>query len=157
MGKEKRRFCCHQNFVPKLLSAPARGYIHVEKHEKNVYKIRLQRDFFKLATDGQSDKEFLLTSKFCRQGVVFFPDLGLYTCKKSFKMCLKSFFKEIVQMGKVMRAFCWHQHCPQGVFCPCPGAIYMYKRIKIYTRTRCQGSYYRTAGPLVYYNSNIVY
>ena len=39
--------------------------------------------------------------------------------------------------------------CPQGVVCPCPGAIYMYKSIKIYTRTRCQMSIYRTTGPLV--------
>ena len=52
-------------------------------NNKNGKKIRLQRDFFKLATNGQSDKEFLLTSKFC----------------------------------------------PQGVVCPCPGAIYMYKII----------------------------
>ena len=41
--------------------------------------------------------------------------------------------------------------CPQGVVCPCPGAIYMYKSIKIYTRTRCQVSVYRTTGPLVSY------
>ena len=27
-GKEKRPFCCHQNFVPNGFSAPARGYIH---------------------------------------------------------------------------------------------------------------------------------
>ena len=54
------------------------------KHEKNVYKIRLQSIFFKPATNGQSDKGFLLTSKFC----------------------------------------------PQGVVCPCPGAIYKYKIIK---------------------------
>ena len=33
--------------------------------------------------------------------------------------------------------------------CPCPGAIYMYKSINIYTRTRCQVSVYRTTGPLV--------
>ena len=33
-------------------------------------KMRLQRDFFKLATNEQSDKAFLLTSKFCPQGVV---------------------------------------------------------------------------------------
>ena len=42
--------------------------------------------------------------------------------------------------------------CPQGVVCPRPGAIYMYKSIKIYTRTRCQVSVYRTTGLLVFYN-----
>ena len=36
------------------------------------------------------------------------------------------------------------------VFCPCPGAIHMYKSIEIYTRTRGQVSVYRTTGPLVF-------
>ena len=37
----------------------------------------------------------MLTSKFCPQGVIC-PCLGLDSCKKTFKMCLKSYFKEIV-------------------------------------------------------------
>ena len=41
--------------------------------------------------------------------------------------------------------------CLQGVVCPCPGAIYIYKSIKIYTRTRCQVNVYRTTGPLVFH------
>ena len=49
----------------------------------------------KLATNGQSDKGFLLTSTFVPKGLAT-PALGLYTCIKSFKMCLKSYFKEIV-------------------------------------------------------------
>ena len=40
-------------------------------------------------------EEFLLTSKFCPNGLSV-PALGLYTCIKSFKICLKSNFKEIV-------------------------------------------------------------
>ena len=99
MGKEKRPFCCYQNFVPNVLSAPAQGYIH----EKNVSKIRLQRDCFK-------------------------------TCNKWAKWWLS------VDIN------IW----PQGVVCLCPGAIYMYKSIKIYTSTRCQVSVYRTTGPLVW-------
>ena len=83
MGKEKGPSCCHKIFVPNGLSAPAWGYIHVKKHIKNGKKSDFEEIFFKLATNGQSDKEFLLTSKFCLQGVV----------------------------------------------CPCPGAIYMYKVI----------------------------
>ena len=43
----------------------------------------------------QSDKGFLLTSKFCPMGLSD-PALGLNTGIKSFKMCLKSYFKEIV-------------------------------------------------------------
>ena len=37
MSKEKRPFCCHQTFVPNGLSGPARGYIHMVKHEKKMY------------------------------------------------------------------------------------------------------------------------
>ena len=83
MGKEKRPFCCHKFFVPNGLSDPAWGYIHVKKYIKTVKKSDFKEILFKLATNGQSDKEFLLTSNFC----------------------------------------------PQGVVCPCPGAIYMYKII----------------------------
>ena len=46
IGKVTRLFCCHQDFVHKGLSAPALVYIHVEKHLKNVYKIRIERDLF---------------------------------------------------------------------------------------------------------------
>ena len=177
------------------------GYIHMVKHEKNVYKIGLQSNFFLTCNKWQSDKGFLLTSKVCPQGVVcpclgaiyiyeiiknafiirfrflnlqwtgkvirafcwhqnFVPKelsvaaLGLYTCMKSFKMCLKSYFKEIVL--KLTTNGQWKglsvdiNICPQGVVCPCPGAIYMYKSIKLHTKTRYQVSVYRTTGPLVY-------
>ena len=48
MGKVIRPFCWHQNFVPWGLSAPARalGLYTSIKSWKNLYKIRLQRDFF---------------------------------------------------------------------------------------------------------------
>ena len=95
MGKEKRPFCCRKFFVQSGLSGPAWGYIHVKKtHIKNGKKSDFKEIFFKQATNGQSDKEFLLTSKFCPQGVVC--TLGLYTCIKSFKIYFKSYFKEIV-------------------------------------------------------------
>ena len=64
MGEEKRSFCCHQNFVPDGLSAPAWGYIYLVKHEKNVYEFGLKSNSFKPAINGQSDKGFLLTSTF---------------------------------------------------------------------------------------------
>ena len=53
---------CHQGVV---CSWP--GAIYMHENIKNMYKIRLQSDFFKilkLATNGQNDKAFLLTSKF---------------------------------------------------------------------------------------------
>ena len=67
MGKEKRPFCCHKIFVPNGLSAPTFGYIHKKKMLK---KSDINEIFFELATNGQSDKEFLLISKFCPQRVV---------------------------------------------------------------------------------------
>ena len=55
---------------PNGLSAPARGYIHMVKHEKSVSKIGLQSNFFLLNLQqiGKSDKGFLPTSKVCPQG-----------------------------------------------------------------------------------------
>ena len=69
-------------------------------------------------------------------------------------MCIKSDFEQIIlklaTYGQREKAFLLSsKFCPQGVVCPCPGATYMYKSIKIYTRTRCQVSVYRTTGPLV--------
>ena len=48
----------------------------------------------KLATDDRSDKKFLLPSKLCPLGAVC-PALGLYTCIKSWKKCIKSDVKKI--------------------------------------------------------------
>ena len=87
MDKEKRTFCCHQNFVPNGLSAPARGYIRMVKHENNVYKIGLQSIFFKPATIGQSDKGFCWHQKLVPRGLPA-PALGLYTCIKALKYVL---------------------------------------------------------------------
>ena len=84
MGKEKRPFYCHQNFVPNMLSAPAWGYIHVEKHEKTCIKSDFKEIVLKLAINGQSDKGFLLTRTFVPKGLSA-PALGLYTCIKALK------------------------------------------------------------------------
>ena len=58
--------------------------------------------FFKLATNGQSDKGFLLISKVC----------------------------------------------PQGVVCPCPGAIYIYKIIKKLYKIRFRRDHFETCNIL---------
>ena len=64
---------------------------------------------------------------------------GLYTCGKTLKMCIKPEFKEIgLKLATNRRSdkgfLLTSKVCPQGVFCPCPGAIYMYKIIKnVYT------------------------
>ena len=83
MGEEKMPFCCHKIFVPSGLSAPAWGYIHVKKKhiEKKGKKSNFKEIFFKLATNGQNEMEFLLTSKFCPQGVVCSCPGAIYMCK----------------------------------------------------------------------------
>ena len=49
----------------------------------------------KLATDDQSDKKFLLTSKLCPLGAVFPLSRGYIYVLKHEKKCIKSDFKEI--------------------------------------------------------------
>ena len=59
-----------------------RGYIYVLNHEKNCIKSDSKEIFLKLATNDQSDKVFLLTSKLCPKGLSA-PAPGLYTRIKS--------------------------------------------------------------------------
>ena len=128
MGNEKRPFCCHQTFAPNGLSAPARGYTHMVK--KMYIKSDFKAIFFKPATNGQSDKGFLLTSKVCPQGVVCPCPAAIYMykiVKNVFKII--SFFK-LATNGQSGKGFLLTSNfCPQGVVCSRPGAIYMYKII----------------------------
>ena len=70
MGKEKRPFCYRKIFVPSGCLPLPRAIYMWKKHIKNAKKSDFKDIFYKLATKGQSDKEFLLTSTFCPQGVV---------------------------------------------------------------------------------------
>ena len=61
--------------------------------------------------------------------------LGLYTCVKSWKKCIKSDFKEkILKLATNNRSdkmfLLTSKFRPQGVVSPCPGAIYIYKIMK---------------------------
>ena len=104
--------------------------------------------FFKPATNGQSDKGFLLTSNACPQGVVCPCPRAIYIykiIKNVYKM--RFLFLNLQRMGKVIWSFCRHQKldfeeiilklatygqrekafllsskfCPQCFVCPCPG------------------------------------
>ena len=66
------------SFVIKLLSPlgclSLPGAIHVKKHKNMLKNQTSKRFFFKLATNEQSDKEFLFTSKFCPpRGCLYLP------------------------------------------------------------------------------------
>ena len=56
-------------FTSRCCLPLSRGYIHAQKHEK-IWKPDFKEILYKLATNGQSDKAFLLPSKLCPQGVV---------------------------------------------------------------------------------------
>ena len=91
--------------------------------------------FLKLATNGQSDKNFLLTSGFCSQRVILSLLWDYIHVEKYLKMCMKSEFKEIclklATNGRSDKGFLLTSKvCPLGIFRPCPGAIYMYEIIK---------------------------
>ena len=129
-----------------------------------MYKIRLQRYFLKLAPNGQSDKAFLLTSGFCPKRVVCPCPGAIYMYKiienvfkiilqrdyfKTLKMCVKSEFKEfclkLAANGRSDKGFLLTSKvCPQGVFCPCPMAIYMYKIIKNVNKIRFRRDHFET-------------
>ena len=67
-----------------MLFAPARGYIHVGKHEKACIKSDFKEIVLKLTANGHSDKGFLLTSAFVPKGFSA-PALVLFTCIKALR------------------------------------------------------------------------
>ena len=90
---------------------------------------------FKLLTDDQSDKKFLLTSKLCPLEAVCPLSQGYIHALNHEKHCIKSDFKEIFwnlhQMTKVTRCSCWHQNfVPKGFSAPAQG-LYTCTCIKI--------------------------
>ena len=141
MGKEKRPFCCHQNFVPNGSSAPAD--LRIKSDFKDI--------FLKLATNGQSDKAFLLTSGFCPQRVVCPCPRAIYiwkNIKNVYKIRIqrdKEISLKLATNGQSDKGFLLTSKvCPPGVFCPCPGAIYMYKNIKNVYKIRFRRDHFET-------------
>ena len=92
MGKVTRLFCCHLDFVHKGLSAPAPGLYTCGKTLKMCIKSEFREICLKLATNGRSDKGFLLTSKVCPQGV-FCPCPGAIYMYKIIKNMYKIRFR----------------------------------------------------------------
>ena len=96
----------------------------------------------KLATDNRSDKKFLLTSKLCPLGAVCLLAYihVLNHEKKMYKIRLqKDFFRNLQQMGKVIRPFCWHQNfVPWGLSANAPGLYTCIKSWKKLYKIRLQ-------------------
>ena len=76
------------------LPLPGSIYMWKKKHIKNGKKSK--RIFFlNWRQIGKVIRNFCSHKNFVPKGLSV-PALGLYTCIKSFKVCLKSYFKEIV-------------------------------------------------------------
>ena len=128
-GQSDKGFLLTSKVCPQVVVCICPGTIYIYKIIKNVYKIRfLFFFFFLLATNGQSDKGFLLTPKVCSQGVVCPCCPGAIYMYKIIKMCIKSDFEH---MGKEERPFCCHQNCVPNVFsAPARGYIQVEKHEK---------------------------
>ena len=127
--------CWHQNFVPKGLSAPARGlYTIIKSWKKNALNETSKRFLWNLQQMGKVIKPFCWHHNFVPWGLSA-PAPGLYTCMKIVKKknCIKSDFKEIflklATNDRSDKFLLTSKFCPQGVVGTCPGAIYMYKKL----------------------------
>ena len=136
MVKVIRAFCWHQKFVPKGFSAFAPKLYTCIKSLKMCIKSDFEETILKLATYGQREKAFLLSSKFCLQWIVCLcPGLDIHMVKHEkniYKLNFKALFLNLQQMGKVIRAFCWHQKfVPKGVYALALGLYTCIKSLKM--------------------------
>ena len=149
MGKEKRPFCCHQNFVPNGLSAPAVAPgLYTYTMIKNVYKIRFL--FLNLQRMGKVIRAFCWHQKFVPKGLYALAP-GLYTCIKSLKMCINSDFEEIILKLATNRQsdkgfLLTSTFVPKGLSAP---ALGLYTCIKALKYIQGPGVRWAFTGPLV--------
>ena len=126
--RSDKMFPLTSNFVPKGLSAPSQVLYRYKIINKKIYKIRLQRYFFKLVANDRSDKRFLLTSKFCPLGLSPLICDYIHVLNHE-KMYIKSEVKEILfklatndhsDEGFMLTSKFWHYwvvyHCPRSKF-----------------------------------------
>ena len=141
--------CLHKNSDPRGLSAPALGLYTCIKTWKIMYKIRLQRYFFETCNKWPKWQGFsvdirILSTKGCLP-----QPWGYIHVEEYLKMCVKSEFKQICLKlainGQSDKGFLLTSKvCPQGVFCPCPRAIYMYKIVKNVYKIRFRRDHFET-------------
>ena len=89
--------------------------------------------FLKPATNGQSDKSFLLTSNVCPQRVVCHCPgaINIYKIIKNVYK-IRFLFLNLQRMGKMIRAFCGHRKfVPKGLYALAPGLYTCIKSLKM--------------------------
>ena len=148
-GGSDKGFLLTSKVCPQGVFCPCLGAIYMYKIIKNVYKIRFWRDHFETCNIWAKRIGLSVVIKFLSpMGCLPLPG-SIYMWKTVENTTSKRFFKLATNGQSDEEFLLTSKFCPQGVVCPCRGAIYMYKSIKIYTRTRCLVSIYRTTGPLV--------
>ena len=111
VDRSDKTFLLTSKLCPLWVECPLpRGYIHVLNHEKNCIKSDFKKTSLKLATNGLSDKAFLLTSKFCPQGAVCRCPGYIHVLSHE-KSCIKirlqsHLFLNLQQMNEVTKNFC---------------------------------------------------
>ena len=134
-GQSDKAFLLTSNLCPQGVVYPYPRAIYMwKKTLKMCIKSEYKEICLKLATNGRSDKGFLMTSKVCPQAG-FCPCPGLYTCIKLFIMCLKSYFKEIVLKlatnEQSHKGFLWTStFVPKGLSAPALGLYTCIKALK---------------------------
>ena len=124
MTRVTKGLCLYKNSDPKGLSASAPGlYTCIKTCFKDIslklatngwlcWGLTSQSTIFQSATNGQSDKAFLLTSGLCPQRVVCPWAIYMWQNIKKinvYKIRIQRFVRNLQQMIEVIRAFCWHQ------------------------------------------------
>ena len=139
----------YKNSNPKGLFATAPGLYTCIKTWKIMYKIRLQRHFFKTCNKWAKWQGFSVDIRILStKGCLPLPR-GYIHVEKHWKMCIKSEFKEIclklATNGWSDKGFLWTSKvCPQGVFCPCPGLYTCIKVIKNVYKIRFRRDHFET-------------
>ena len=129
-------FCWHQKFVPRGFSALAPGAIYMYKIIKNAYKIRFQRSFWNLQHMGKGKRPFCCHQNFVPNELSAHAQGYIHMVKHEknvYKIRLQSnFFLNLQRMGKMIRAFCWHQKfVPKGLSALAPGLYTYIKSLKM--------------------------
>ena len=110
---------------------PCPGAIYMYKITKNVYKIRFQRDHFETCNIWAKRKSLSVVIKILSPVDCLPLPRAIYIWWNMKKMYIISDFKAIfvkpATNGQSDKGFLLTSKvCPQGVFCPCPRAIYIY-------------------------------
>ena len=118
-GRSDKCFVLTSKVCPQGVFCPCPGAIYMYKIIKNVYKIRFRRGHFETCNIWAKRKGLSVVIKFLSPMDCLTLPGAIYIWWNMKKMYIKSDFKAIFlnlqQMGKVIRAFCWHQHLsPRG-------------------------------------------